>query len=171
MAYATPAPMDEGENHPDFKDRASRLEAAVALRIHGASYSEIARTLGYTTAHNARLAVERGLANTVGTESRDQQRFIEARRLERLLRSVYGRATDENDPEHLGYVRTALALIDRHAKLYGLDAPAEVILYNPTAREIQEWINTKAALTSQGFPEEADIIHGEIIESDLGDDG
>lgn len=144
------------------RDRPSRTEMAVALRIHGASYSEIAKACDYSSAHAARIAVEKSLAASVGEDDREQRRHIEARRLERLLRAVMGKATDEENPEQVSYVRASLAIIDRHARLYGLDAPAEVVLYNPTTSEMERWLADKALLMQQDLPEEANIIEGEV---------
>lgn len=151
-------------------DRKSRQDAAVALRIHGANYSEIADTLGYSSARVARLAVERGLAASVGDDDREQRRHIEGRRLERLLRGVMPKATDEDNPEQVAYVRASLAIIDRHAKLWGLDAPIEVVSYNPTAVELEAWLASKTADLNRGLPEEANIIEGEVIANAAGDD-
>ena len=178
MAYAQPEGIAE-EQLPRanadlrLRDRATRQEAAVALRIAGASYSEIARTLEYASAALARQAVERSLATTVGGESRDQLRFIEARRLERLLRSLWGKATDEHDEEHLAAVRTAVAIIDRHARLYGLDAPQEMVVYTPAATEIEAWVSRMAAQVRGELPAEADIIGETVAIGDpgTGDDG
>lgn len=185
MAYAPPAPMDDdGEIEKantdlETKDRTARQNAAVAMRIAGANYSEIARTLDYVSPTQARQAVERALAATVGHESRDQLRFIEARRLERLLRSVWPKATEETivengkdvpNPDHLPYVRTALAIIDRHARLYGLDAPQEMIVYNPAGAEIEAWVAKMARQVHGEMPEEFDIIEGQTIENPIGDD-
>lgn len=172
MAYAerTDEQAEEESKEVARKDRPSRQEMAVALRIWGATYSEIAQKCEYTSATNARLAVERALAATVGDEDREQRRHIEARRLERLLRAVMPKATDENDPEQISYVRASLAIIDRHARLYGLDAPQEVVLYNPTQMEMENWIADKTALLQQDLPEEANVIEGQVIESDVGDD-
>lgn len=154
----------------DLSDSATRMEAAIAMRVYGAPYSEIARVCGYANVAAARQAVERGLAATVGNEDKAQRRLLESRRIERMIRSVMGRATNEKDEQHLGYVRTALALVDRHARLWGLDAPQEMILYNPSAGEIEAWLDTKRQLLQKDLPEEADIIEGHVIESDLGDD-
>jgi hypothetical protein len=175
MAYAEPEPMDQDDLDKAGKalvgkDPASRMEAAVAMRVHGANYSEIARVLGYSNVTSARLAVERGLSASATTEGKEYRRLLESRRIERLMRSVMRRATDETDSEHLGYVRTALALVDRHARLWGLDAPQEMIMYNPTATEMDQWIATHRKAIEQDYPEEADIIEGSVISSDIGDD-
>lgn len=172
MAYAEPEePKDLERLNPDLdtqEDRASRQQSAVALRIAGATYSEVAQALGYASANHARLAVERALASTVGDEDREQMRFLEGRRLERLLRGLWGKATNERHPEQLAATRTALAIIDRHAKLYGLDAPTQMVVHSPTAGEIEAWVAQMAAQVSTGMPKEKDIIEGEIVIEDDG---
>jgi len=169
MAYAELDPvseqqLDKGKINTDLEedDRPSRQEAAVALRIAGATYAEIARTLDYSNNTRARQAVERALASSVGEDDREQMRFIEGRRLERLLRSLWKKATDEEGEEQLAAARTALAVIDRHAKLYGLDAPTVHAVYSPTATEMEQWLAGVAERVREGQPEEYDIIQGEI---------
>lgn len=168
MAYADPEEVPEeelGDLNKDLAQRRqmTRQDSAVALRIAGAPYSEIARTLEYSSATQARIAVERALANTVGNESREQLRFLEARRLERLLRGLWKKATDPAQEEHLAAARTALAVIDRHSKLYGLDAPTEMVVYTPAASELEAWVSRMAQQVRGELPEEADII-GEVLE-------
>lgn len=128
---------------PGRRERAGH--AAVALRLAGASYAEIAEALAFTDAKAARSAVENTLAATASEHSRDQLRAEEAGRLERLLRGVWAKATNPDNPEHLPAAKVALAIIDRHVRLYGLDAPAEVVVHSPTAAEIDAWV---AGMTS-----------------------
>jgi hypothetical protein len=179
MAYAQPEMLDPDDDPSkvnkdlEKKDRTSRQEAAVALRIAGATYADIARMLEYASPSLARQAVERSLATTVGHESRDQLRFIEARRLERLLRSLWHKATDEKNDEHLAAVRTAIAVIDRHARLYGLDAPQEMVVYTPAATELEAWVSKMAKQVRGELPQETDIVSAEyqIVDEGTGDDG
>ena len=46
----------------DSEESMTRAQAAVALRVDGASYSEIARLLEYSSAQRARGAIEKALA-------------------------------------------------------------------------------------------------------------
>jgi hypothetical protein len=175
MAYAEPDPVTEAELerlNPDLEedDRATRQEAAVALRIAGATYAEIARTLGYSSVTRARQGVERALASAVGDDDRERMRFIEGRRLERLLRGLWKKATDEQDEEQLAAARTALAVIDRHAKLYGLDAPTVHAVYSPTQTEMDQWLHGIAAQIRSSEPDEHDIIAGEIAAGSVHDE-
>ena len=168
MAYAEPPAVPETElarlNADLDKGSTNRAEAAVAMRIAGAAYSEIARTLDFTSAHQARMSVEATLAATAGGNDREQLRFVEARRLERLLRSLWRKALDENHDEHLAAIRTALAVIDRHARLYGLDAPAEMVVYSPSREEIDRFVAVAAASLTAKLPDEADIIDGQVVD-------
>lgn len=153
----------------EMDDRASRTEAAVALRIAGATYSQIARTLGYSTPYVARNAVERALANLADSpEERDKQRVLHGRRLDRLLQSVMGKAVDPRDPEHLAYNARALAILDRHSRLYGLDAPVQHdITYSPKAEEIDKYVAKFVTLAiADTHAAEADIMDADIVEGD-----
>lgn len=178
MAYKEPEPTPE-EIEPgqplnaDLSkvDRQGRQEATIYLKMAGATYTEIAETLGYASANHARLAFERALAANVGPEEREQQRFIANRRLERILRSMWSKSTDEESPEHLAYARTALAYIDRMIRLNGLDAPTEVTVYTPGSVEIEQWLKKATAKMVEAGPDEVDIIEGETIELDDDEDG
>ena len=169
MAYADPP--DPGEQGLDRlngdlteKDRQGRQEAAIALKIAGASYTEIAQVLDYASAARARQSVEAGLAATVGDEDRAQQRFLASRRLDRLLRGLWPKATDETSEEQIPASRTALAIIDRWIKLNGLDAPSEHIIYNPSQKELEAWVMHMTQQVVGSTPEERDIIEAEYSE-------
>jgi hypothetical protein len=171
MAYKEPEHLDERgleRLNPDLdvKDRRTRVEAAIALKVAGANYSEIADVLEYSSVEQARSAVERGLAATASEEDRKQQREIASRRLERVLRSLWSKATDEEHPEHLSAARTALAYIDRHIRLWGTDAPSEMVVYSPAQGEIETWIASMVQHVRKGLPQEADILDAEIVDDE-----
>jgi len=133
------AMYDPGEARgPSRRERSGN--AAVALRLAGASYAEIADALAFADAKAARSAVETTLAASATAHCREQLRSEEAGRLERLLRGVWGKATNPDHAEHLPAAKVALAIIDRHVRLYGLDAPAEVVVHSPTTAEIDSWV-------------------------------
>lgn len=167
MAYAEPTTPESALEKPnpdlDEKDRTTRVESAIALRAAGANYSEIAEFLGYATVDAARSAVERGLASTVTNEDRKTMRAIANRRIERLLASIDGKATNPKNPEQLAAVRTALALIDRHAKMNGYDAPTEVAVYSPTERQMQDFLAEQAERIVASLPKEVDIVKSEVV--------
>lgn len=150
--------------------RTSTSSAALALRVAGASYEEIVQTLGLPSVEDARLLVERDLASRaddVDPEQRRTQRALAVARLERLMRSVAGKATNPTDPEHLPAVRQMTQLIDRHARLLGLDAPVEVAVYSPSAMELEAWVSKMLAAQATPFAvEEAVVVPGVVVRDD-----
>jgi hypothetical protein len=141
--------------------------AAVQLRVSGASYSDIALTLGLRNARTALTMVTKELAlqGEGEDDARDRLRNEESARLMHLLGPVMTRASDVMDPEHLAAVRTAVTIIDRRIKLLGLDAPTEITIHTPTQTELDNWVT---AMVVEAMPnaalEEPDIIEGEVIE-------
>lgn len=141
-----------------------RAEAAVALRVAGASYEDIAQTLGYRSAATVAVQVEKALARTINPINRDQQRDLAGRRLERLIRSAWPKAINPESPEHLPAVRTVKDLIDRHSRLYGLDAPAEIVVHTPTTAEIEQWV-ASVLTTAVADVVEADVVDDVEVEA------
>lgn len=145
--------------------RHRKADAAVALRIAGASWGEIATTLGYPTARLALVATERALTRQLAEpDTREQMRRMAGARLDRLLRAVWAKAINPADPEHLLAVTKAREIVDRQAKLYGLDAPTEVIVHSPTASEIEAWVSTVLSASAPATPT-YDIITGQVVSS------
>lgn len=145
----------------------TKAEAALTLRLSGASHSQIAKTLGYSSAYRARQAVERVLASAADSpEDRDKMRVLTSRRLNRLLQSVMSKAVDHKDKEHLAYNARALAIIDREARLWGVDAPTQV-QFTPTDEHIQNFVRNVTKLAdADRDAAEADILDAEIVEDD-----
>ena len=148
-------------------DNASRRESAVKMRIAGASYSDIATFLGYSTPATARRAIERALRDaTASPEDREHQRWLLDQRLERLFASVSSKAHKEG-PEHLDYAGAALRIIDRKMALWGLSSSNVTI--TPAPQRVNEVVAELVALTKKGDDQEADILEAEIMSDD--DDG
>lgn len=125
--------------------------AAVAMRLAGATFGEIAEVLGLSSPDAARQKVEAGLAaERFDDEQREALRAEEAARILGLLKPMWPKATDPEDPEHIPAAKAALQFIDRHARLLGLDAPTEVVVHNPTMSEIDAWVATMLQ-QDQGF--------------------
>jgi hypothetical protein len=148
------------------EDSPTRAAAAVQLRVDGASYADIAKVLDYTSAAKARMAVERALADETATpEQIEHVRWMNARRLEKILNSLMRRATNPKDPDHLQYARMAVVVVDRHLRLYGADAPQKMnVTYSPAAGELEAWVMQTARQVAS-VEQEADIIDGEVEES------
>jgi hypothetical protein len=151
--------------------RDRKAASAIQLRIAGASWDEVAEVLGFPTARAAIVATERALEKELQTtESQDAMRKMAGKRLDRLLRAVWGKALDPDHPEQLAAVRTAREIVGQHSKLFGLDAPTEHVIHSPSESEIAQWV---ASVTVQQRPqlEEADIfemddvIEGEVVDA------
>jgi len=152
MALERGSTLDGGS-----RDGSRAGKAAVELRVSGASYAEVAEILALSSAQEALSLVERELAAHLTPESVEVQRAEASERILLLLQSVVPKATNADDPEHLAASRVALALVDRHIRLHGLDRPTEVILHTPTAHELETWVASVVAHTIPDV-EEFDII-------------
>lgn len=142
----------------------TKSQMAVALRLSGANYTDIAKMAGYRDGKTARLAVERALANSADSpEALDQLRVLNDRRYNRLLQSVMGKAVDPKDPEHLAYNARALAIVDRINKLHGVDAPQQIQI-TPTDAAIHEFVKKLVpAANADNAGIEEDILDAEIV--------
>ena len=144
--------------------RDRKANAAIQLKIAGASWDEIAEVVGFPSGRAALVATERALEKELQTEeSQKHMRSLAGRRLERLLRGVWTKAIDPNNPEHLQAVDRARLIIDRHAKLYGLDAPTEFVVTNPSQTELESWV-AKVIRESSNDLEEPDIFDVDFYE-------
>ncbi len=113
--------MSNPAHYPDADDRSKAIEA-VTLRRSGLTYREIAVQTGYWTDESgARHAVSRLLARQE-TEGVAELRAIECERLDALQRAVWDAAIGGD----VDAVKAALQVIDRRAKLLGLNAPTRV---------------------------------------------
>lgn len=120
---------------PESKTSARRVLArerereAVQLRIAGASYDEIARHLGIRRGSAHRI-VQRVLARLSAQtgELAEEVRRLELERLDALWRALYERAVNGDLPA----VDRALHIMERRARLLGLDAPTKVAPTDPT---------------------------------------
>lgn len=151
-------------NIPLKRARERKANAAVQLRLSGATWEQIAEALGYPTARQALVATEKALEKQLTTDpDRAKLRQLAGMRLERLLQSVWGKAVNPENPDHLLAATKAREIIAQHAKLYGLDAPTEVVVHSPTRSEIEDWV-ARVVAVSVPEVEEYDIFEGEFTE-------
>lgn len=147
--------------------RQRKADAAVEMRLGGATWSQIAEALGFPTPRAALVATERALQRRLDNpEDREAMRNLTGQRLQRLLRSTWSKAINPDNPDHLVAVSKALAVIDRHARLYGLDAPQEFVVNSPTTQQIEEWV--AKVMQAQGVTamENFSIIDAEEVDED-----
>lgn len=155
----------EYEDKAAIRARDRKANAALQLKVNGASWEDIAAVIGYPTPRAALVAVERALEKEVREESQAALRQLASRRLDRLLRSVMPKAIDPSNPEHLPAVGKAREIINDWVKLHGAAAPAEIAVYSPAQDELQNWV---ASVVKQERPqlEEADIFDVDFEEEE-----
>lgn len=153
--------------------RDRKTQAALQLKMAGASWDEICRTLGYPTPRQAVIAVERALQTELKNDPKSQARMraLAGQRLERMLRSVWAKAIKEDSPEQMTALTKAREIIAQHTKLYGLDAPSELVVHTPTKDALEEWVNSALSHKTPDIDEfdifsDEDIVDAEVIEPD-----
>lgn len=138
----------------------------VALWTRGANYPEIADEFGISVA-TARMAVERVLSDSLDdSEDKTKQRTRVSLQLDAFLRSVVDRALDKDDDEQLAYLRAAMQVVDRKARLLGLDAPINVQLGLPSKDELDQWVAAVAIFNGTATPVEGDPFDEIEMEQD-----
>lgn len=105
----------------------AKRRQAVELRLRGNSYVDIARELGIT-AQAAYQTVSAALdeARKELREKSKELRELEADRLDILYRKVADAVMPDDSPIDPKLIETALKIMERRAKLLGLDAPTKV---------------------------------------------
>lgn len=93
---------------------------ALELRKAGVSYQRIAETLGYKDSSGAWRAVKAALKKTL-QEPADELRTLEIERLDAMLSAIWASVKQGQ----YGAQDRALKIMERRAKLLGLDAPVK----------------------------------------------
>lgn len=109
-----------GRNPAEAHSIMERQKKALAMRLAGATLREISDALGVDLSTISR-DIQRALAD-IPREEADALRKIEVQRLDRLQRAVWTKALGGD----LSAVDRAVKIVDRRAKLLGLDAPQKV---------------------------------------------
>ncbi len=98
----------------------AKQQQALELRKAGATYETIAQSLGYSSPSGAYQAIESAMKRTL-QEPADDLRRLEIERLNAMLLSIWPSVRQGN----YGAIDRALRIMERTAKLLGLDAPAK----------------------------------------------
>lgn len=99
---------------------AQKQAEAMRLRASGMDFDRIAQRLGYANRAGAHRAVMSALKKTL-QEPADELRTMEAERLDRMLEGLWEKAIAGDTWS----VDRVLSIMERRAKLLGLDRPAE----------------------------------------------
>lgn len=135
---------------PDAISLAEKRLQALNMRAAGASYDDIAKALGYADRSGSYNAVKAALEGAI-KEPAEEAIILETSRLDRLLRALWpqaigvqtitdahGNVTTRQVPPDLFAVDRVLMIMQRRARLLGLDAP--------TKKQITgEWVMKDAA--------------------------
>ena len=110
---------------------AERRIQALDLRKAGATYQQIGRQLGYSEQRAHQIVTsELQRLNTERSEAATEVRRLELERLDAMLLGAWPRGKS-GDPK-MG--QFCLAIMDRRARLLGLDAPTKVAPTDPSGQ-------------------------------------
>jgi len=99
-----------------------REKAVLEARLNGLPWEIIAQRVGYASAGAAYNAYSRALVRTL-REPADEIRTQELERLDRLMSRFYNDAIRTGNPQSASMT---LKIMERRAKLLGLDAPTKI---------------------------------------------
>ena len=109
-----------GANREQQVKAYERQKEALSLRLVGLSYDAIAERLEFANRSGAFRAVQAALKKTL-QEPADELRTLELERLDSMLLPMMAQAKKGNQ----GAVDRVLRIMERRAKLLGLDAPTK----------------------------------------------
>lgn len=147
------------------RNRKAAMAANLYIEKHK-TYDQVAKKCGYPDASAARVAVERYMEEQLREHPRSisSMRDMAGRRLDNALRQCGKKALNPEDPEHLAALAQYRATIADWVKLYGLNAPQQVIVSNPTNDAILE---VAMLIQQQGAPK---LDEGDIFDEEAPDD-
>ena len=117
---------------PPGLDKYQKQQQAIQLRAAGASYREIGQALDIDHTWARRIVLD-GL-NEAHSGNVEELRKEQGDRLERMLRGVYPAAVQGDHRSILSVLR----ILERQARLFGLDAPVLVQVSSEVDRQIEE---------------------------------
>lgn len=147
--------------------RRRSAKAALELKMMGANFVEIAKVLEFESPSAARMAVESALIESGhGDADKESIRSLMGLQLDQWHKSIATKIVDSKLTGQLEYMAMGLRLMERKARLFGIDAPTKVELHNADDHEIQALIGAYQERLGLSRPEEGDPF--ELVE---GEDG
>lgn len=128
---------------------------AVALRAAGYTYAEVGHALGMDRSNVAKI-VKRALQRE-HSDAVEHLRREEGARLDRLQRSVWTAATAGDVPA----VMAVLRIMERRARLFGLDAPQRLTVTSELDEEIDGLLQQLRDLPP--VPDDSSVVDGEVV--------
>jgi len=161
VSQIRPASENNGGSHDRAEGTARRVRA-VALRLSGLTYDQVAEQAGYSDRGTARRAVLAALDH-VEAESVAEYRALENARYDRAQAALWplvtgprlgtGQANAVSDDIKIKAVNSWLGIATRRARLNGLDAPQQVVIGSGTVAELEDLLG-----------EYREVIAGEVID-------
>lgn len=142
-----------------------KVADAWAMRVRGADWATIARTVGYSSPQNAMRAVRR-FAGKLPEPTAPELRSLWRERLEYL----WPHAARDAELGRPGALRAAVAIADRASKLDGLDAPQRFEV-TPDAAAFDALVDRLVAAQGGEVVEADDIVELTMIEPLSGGEG
>jgi hypothetical protein len=140
--------MPQSPTSPARIEAAERQALALKMRKEGCTYDKIAQRVGYASPAGAEKAVKAALHKMIKDDAQDVLTF-EIARLDEMLEGAYGLACVGNPIA----ITSVLKIMERRAKLLGIDAPTKVTLeYNLSAEKINR---IARQLVESGIPEQS----------------
>jgi hypothetical protein len=125
----------KGRDHEDEDKIRERRKKAVAMRLAGATWQQVADSskgweLGYSDRAHACADIRRAREKSQAEldESLEEMREMDLDRIGRLLAAVWSRAVNTKDEDQLKAIETAHRLVLSDAKLRGLEPPTKIML-------------------------------------------
>lgn len=167
-APVTPPPPERGAPVRG-KAEAARLREvrALELRMAGATFAAIAQSLGYAHRKNAQRAVERAIAAEAAATAPDREAFVQMHlmRTERLIRAHWTRAVGGDTAA----TETIRRLLERQAKLLGLDKPVRFEVTDAMDAEIEGLLAEMERLAAEQVKMEQEVRDEQAAEQAPGD--
>lgn len=117
----------QGPRQPDMAAE-ERQRRALALVVAGATYEQVARTVGYNDRSAARQAALTALGKIAPVDEVEQWRALQAARYERMILAAWPDAIGDGRPVDLSAQHQVRRHLEAQARLLGLNAPAETKL-------------------------------------------
>ena len=93
----------------------------IKFRQGGLTFDEIAQRMGYSHPSGAHMAFKRAMERMADEAVASEGRALHRIRLETALSAIWGKVLKGDIPA----INTMLKILERDAKLYGLDAPVK----------------------------------------------
>lgn len=121
--------MSKSPTAAEYVTAAERAAAVIRFRKAGLTYDEIGEQVGLTKGRISKILKQHLEAVRTKTEE-DTEEYVrlENARLDQLWKGIYPQAIRGS----LGAIDRAIKIMDRRAKLLGLDAPSKTALTDPT---------------------------------------